>query len=68
MTIIYAPLKTNMYDIPGRVAETREIQEWVKNMGWPEWEYSISLSTTNLHMIAWFEHDEHATAFALRWG
>jgi hypothetical protein len=62
-------LKTNdHWDVDSRVNEIAEIRDWIDELvGWEPGAYSMRFHSSGQRMIVWFEHDEHAMFFKLRW-
>lgn len=68
MTNIYVPLKTNVLDVDSRVNEVHEIRNWALELVNQDTSlFNIKFQASGKNLIVWFEHDEHAAAFALRW-
>lgn len=58
----------DVYDIDGRVAELREINEWIEEL--VEWQpnmYTLRVHSSGRIIDVWFLKEQHATWFALRW-
>jgi hypothetical protein len=66
---IQVNLKTNnVWDVESRVREVSEIREWIAELvDWDDTLYSIRFHSSGNRMVVWFEHDEHALLFKLRW-
>jgi len=59
---------TNHWDVESRVEEVTKIREWVEEL--VEWDsdlFQIRFHSSGQKMIVWFEHDEHAMFFKLKW-
>ena len=61
-------LKSNVLEISDRIAEIHNIRDWINELVyWDEDMYQIRFHSSGEKMIVWFEEEQHATAFALRW-
>jgi hypothetical protein len=67
---IQITLKTNdIWDITSRVNEIAEIREYICELvEWDDTLFDIRYHSSGRKMIVWFEQDEHALLFKLRWG
>ncbi len=68
MTNIFVPLKTDIWDVHSRVIEVNEIRDWAMELvNGDSGLFNIKFQSAGQNLIVWFEHDEHATAFALKY-
>lgn len=59
---------TDMWDVDSRLKEIQDIKEWINELvEWDETLYSMRFHYSGQRMVVWFEHDEHAMLFKLRW-
>lgn len=70
--IVHYPLK-KMHDFSShafdaRTAEVREIRDWLDNfLYWDASRYSVKYHSSGQAMVIWFDRDEDAAFFILRW-
>lgn len=67
--IVQIKLKTsNIYEITERINELTEIRIWLDDLvGHDSSLYNMKIHSMSNTLRVWFEHDEHATLFSLRW-
>ena len=67
--IVQVALKTtNIFDVAARVAEVFEIRNWAEELvGGDKEMFEFTYSASSGKLNVWFENEEHATLFALRW-
>jgi len=66
---IQITLKADVFDSEHRLNEIVSIREWIDEL--VEWDnslYEIRYHMSGKKMIVWFEEDEHALLFKLRYG
>lgn len=67
----YVPVKlksNNIWDIPTRVGEVRDILEWIEQLAeWDKSRYFFEISTSTGIMHVWFKYEKDAILCALRW-
>ena len=63
-------LKTqDIFDINSRIEEVEEIRNWIMNLvSYNENMFSIHFHSDGQQLGVWFEEDEHAVVFMLKWG
>lgn len=57
-----------VHDIDGRVAELREINEWIKEL--VEWNpdmYSLGVHSSGRYIDVWFREEKHSLLCKLKW-
>ena len=62
-------LKADVFDVESKLVEVQSIRDWIDEL--VEWDislYEIRYHMSGKKMIVWFEHDEHALLFKLRYG
>lgn len=62
------PILKDLLDVEYRVTRLREIRDWIDEL--VEWDtslYEIKYHSSGQKMIVWFEHEEHAMLFKIRW-
>ena len=65
---IQISLKSDVFDLSERLDEVQDIRDWINELVlWDKTLYQLSFHSSGEKMIAWFEHDEHATLFALKY-
>lgn len=61
-------IKSSILDINGRIRELSSIRDWINELvEWDETLYEIRFHSSGQKMIVWFEHNEHALLFKLKW-
>ena len=62
-------VKAGAFDIQQRLDEINSIREWIGELvEWDDTLYKISFHSSGQKIIVWFEKDEHALLFKLRFG
>lgn len=62
-------LKADVFDSQQRLDEIISIREWICELvEWKEGLFEIRYHMSGKKMIVWFEEDEHALLFKLRYG
>lgn len=65
---VHIQLKSSLLDINTRIGEIQDIRDWINELVcWDDSLYEIRFHSSGQRMIVWFEHDEHAAMFVLRW-
>lgn len=67
--IVQVTLKTtDIFNVAARVDEVLEIRTWVEELvEWKKELFEFTYSASSGKLNVWFEHEEHALLFALRW-
>lgn len=60
------PAKT--HSLESRLDEMGKIRDWILELvDWDLSQFYIRYSSNNEQLIVWFEQDQHAVSFALKW-
>ena len=61
------PLEFSSESFNARVAEVKEIRDWLDLTQWDKNSYAMSYHSSGSAMVIWFERDKDAAFFMLRW-